>query len=195
MRQPATREEVALTLVEALNIKMAKTLKLPFSDVDAASMYAPAISALAADNVLLGDTDASGNPIGRLRPNDPVIRAEVAVIAWRLNQAGFTKALITARPATRRAGLSCSAEATTEPQPAANREPEPVANAGAGSPYVVTVYALNVRFQPNITAPRYTALSAGAVVTLLDTIADTWAHIRLADGTEGYVGLSGIAPR
>ena len=192
VRLPASREEVVLTLAEALKIEPTGAPRVSFSDVDEASPFAAVIYTLAERNIVRGDTDESGNPIGRFRPKDPVIRAEVAVIAWRLIQGAFTTIRASERPAMHQMEWTCSSDAAMSPLQA-GVDLEPALASTEGPLYVVTAYALNLRMRPDITAPRHATLSAGTVVTVLDTIADTWAHIRLSDGAEGYVGLSGLA--
>jgi hypothetical protein len=187
VRRPATREEVAVVLVEALEIQNPERLNIPFSDVDMSRPSVRAISALAELGILRGDTDQNGHPAGTLRPNSPVNRAEVAVIAWRIIDGGISKIRPFASSASGSSEWTCDSEAVNDVIPTSAVD--------EGEPFVVTAYALNVRLRPDIIAPRYTLLSAGDLVSVLGTIADTWALVRLSDGTEGYVGLAGIAPR
>ena len=55
-----------------------------FSDVPAGQWYTSAVEYCRAIGVVTGDRDASGNPLGTFRPDDPVTREELAVMMQRL---------------------------------------------------------------------------------------------------------------
>jgi uncharacterized protein YraI len=47
-----------------------------------------------------------------------------------------------------------------------------------------------MRTGPSITAPQVHLLAFGTKLTLLGLASPSWAHVRLADGTEGYVSTA-----
>lgn len=55
-----------------------------FSDVPAGRWYTSAVEYCRAIGVVTGDRDASGNPLGTFRPDDPVTREELAAMLQRL---------------------------------------------------------------------------------------------------------------
>ena len=55
-----------------------------FSDVPAGQWYTSAVEYCRAIGVVTGDRDASGNPLGTFRPDDPVTREELAAMMQRL---------------------------------------------------------------------------------------------------------------
>lgn len=59
--------------------------------------------------------------------------------------------------------------------------------------YRVTNEFLNVRTESRVTAPIVKRLVQGDVVTVLDFVDAAWAHVKLADGKEGYVAERYIA--
>lgn len=59
--------------------------------------------------------------------------------------------------------------------------------------YRVTNEFLNVRAEPRVTAPIVKRLVQGDAVTLLEFTDAAWAHVKLADGKEGYVAQRYIA--
>lgn len=74
---PATRAEVVQTLLEALDLPLAKTPST-FSDVPATHPYSRAIGLAAYYGFIGGDTDAQGTPLNTFRPDVYINRAEVA---------------------------------------------------------------------------------------------------------------------
>lgn len=79
--RPATRAEVASMFADAFRVPVPMMQSSAFADVSASDPYAPAVNVLAQDNVVGGDTDASGHPIGRFRPWANINRAETVKIA------------------------------------------------------------------------------------------------------------------
>ncbi len=77
---PATRAEVASIVNDAFRVQIPEPGPVPFSDVNLSTQYAPSIQSLAADGILSGDTDATGQQTGYFRPYDRVNRAEVVKI-------------------------------------------------------------------------------------------------------------------
>lgn len=55
-----------------------------FSDVPAGQWYTSAVDYCRAIGVVTGDRDASGNPLGTFRPDDPVTREELSAMMQRL---------------------------------------------------------------------------------------------------------------
>ncbi len=78
LRRPATRAEVVVSLLQAFGRSIGEDLTAPFKDVNASTLFAPAIAAAVKDGIVSGYTDASGNPTGFFGPTNPVNRAEVA---------------------------------------------------------------------------------------------------------------------
>ena len=60
-----------------------------FSDVPAGQWYTSSVEYCRAIGVVTGDRDASGNPLGTFRPDDPVTREELAAIMQRLAAATY----------------------------------------------------------------------------------------------------------
>lgn len=83
------------------------------------------------------------------------------------------------------------AEATAEPP--AEPAPEPAAAAG---PRIVAAEAARVRSGPGRTFAVVGRLAAGETADILpdDTPENGWRHVRLADGTEGWVADQLVAP-
>ncbi|MFA6523153.1 MAG: FG-GAP-like repeat-containing protein [Candidatus Peribacteraceae bacterium] len=78
--QPATRGAVIQTLLEVLGIPTSIKITSPFTDVSSDHRYAQAIATAAAYGIIEGDKDADGNLLHTFRPDDQIIRAEVAKI-------------------------------------------------------------------------------------------------------------------
>ena len=60
-----------------------------FSDVPVGQWYTSAVEYCRAIGVVTGDRDASGNPLGTFRPDDPVTREELAAMMQRLAAATY----------------------------------------------------------------------------------------------------------
>lgn len=78
--RPATRAEVVATLLQALDVRRFWAKGELFTDVDPEMPYADSIETAAADGVVSGFTNASGEATGRFGPEQPVNRAEIAKI-------------------------------------------------------------------------------------------------------------------
>ncbi len=79
----ATRAEVASIVADAFLVDIQRQVGNRYSDVNTASKFGPAIEALSQEGILSGDTDSSGQIIGRFRPDDFINRAEVVKIAMK----------------------------------------------------------------------------------------------------------------
>jgi hypothetical protein len=78
--RPATRGEVMVTLLQALNTPMQWQKGALFTDVTTRTAYAAAIETSATLGIVEGRKDASGKLTGIFSPADPVNRAEMAKI-------------------------------------------------------------------------------------------------------------------
>lgn len=78
--KPATRGEVVVTLLHALDIPLQWPKGELFSDVAIQTPFAAAIETAVQKNIVSGYADAEGKPIGTFGPEDPVNRAEMAKI-------------------------------------------------------------------------------------------------------------------
>ncbi len=83
----ASRGEVVQIILEAAGFPLLPTWDETFSDVPKSNVHARAIATAAAYQLIKGDTDANGMPLGTFRPNDQINRAEVAKIIALLWQA------------------------------------------------------------------------------------------------------------
>lgn len=80
LTRPATRAEVVVTLLQALDVPLQWQTGTVFTDVTARTAYAAAIETAAAEGLVSGRTDANGEPTGIFSPTDPVNRAEMTKI-------------------------------------------------------------------------------------------------------------------
>lgn len=78
--RPATRGEVVVTLLHALDIPLAWPKGKLFSDVAISTNFAAAIETAARERLVTGRTDDEGNATGTFGPEKPVNRAEMAKI-------------------------------------------------------------------------------------------------------------------
>lgn len=78
--RPATRGEVVVTLLHALDIPLQWPRGKLFSDVAIRTPFAAAIETALQENIISGRTDAQGKPTGTFGPENPVNRAEMAKI-------------------------------------------------------------------------------------------------------------------
>ncbi len=78
--RPATRGEVLVTVLQALDIPMQWAKGTMFTDVSPRTPYASAIETAAAVKLVSGSTDADGKPTGLFHPDQHVTRAEMAKI-------------------------------------------------------------------------------------------------------------------
>ncbi len=76
----ATRGEVLVTLLQALDIRLNWQKGTFFNDVGTRTSYAAAIETAAAGKVVSGRTDANGKDLHTFGPADPINRAELAKI-------------------------------------------------------------------------------------------------------------------
>lgn len=79
----ATRGEVLVTILQALDVPLQWPQGKSFTDVSHSTPYAAAIETAAAAEVVAGRTGAEGEPTGTFDPFDPVTRAEMAKIISR----------------------------------------------------------------------------------------------------------------
>jgi hypothetical protein len=77
---PASRGAVVQTILEVMGIPTGIKIDAPFTDVPSNHPYAQAIATAAAYGLISGDTDAQGNALHTFRPDEPIVRAEVAKI-------------------------------------------------------------------------------------------------------------------
>lgn len=80
VRRSASRSEVVVSILQALDVLFGRALGSVFSDVTNSTEFSGAIERAASDSVVAGYADASGNPTGEFGPADPVNRAEIAKI-------------------------------------------------------------------------------------------------------------------
>jgi hypothetical protein len=78
--RPATRGEVLVTLLQALDVPLQWQKGDIFRDVSTRTPYAAAIETAARDEIVAGHTDEFGSPTGTFGPEDLVNRAEMAKI-------------------------------------------------------------------------------------------------------------------
>lgn len=95
--RPATRGEVVVTLLHALDIPLRWPKGELFSDVPIGTSFAAAIETAAKEQIVGGHTDAGNEPTGTFGPEDPVNRAEMAkiisrVLDWLKEQASSSSA-------------------------------------------------------------------------------------------------------
>ena len=82
------------------------------------------------------------------------------------------------KPLTKPKQAAISSVPTVAPPPS----PSPLAQF-----WSVAADSLRMRAGPSVTAPQLHLLSFGTRFTMLGLVSPSWAHIRLLDGTEGYV--------
>lgn len=78
--RPATRGEVLVTILQALDVPMGWAKGQMFRDVTPRIAYAAAVETATLDGIVDGRTDESGEATGSFGPTDPVNRAEMAKI-------------------------------------------------------------------------------------------------------------------
>ncbi len=78
LTRPATRAEVVVTLLQALDIPLHWQTGTVFHDVSARTEYAAAIETAYGEGLVSGRTDANGEATGMFSPDDPVNRAEMS---------------------------------------------------------------------------------------------------------------------
>lgn len=78
--RPATRGEVLVTLLQAMNVPLRWQTGTMFTDVSPRTAFASAIETGAGDGVVTGYTDANGDLTGAFGPKDNVTRAQMAKI-------------------------------------------------------------------------------------------------------------------
>lgn len=86
--RPATRAEVLVTLLQALDVPVHWPTGEVFTDVNwRTTPFAGVIETAAADGVVAGRTDDEGRPTGIFEPDAPVNRAEMATILVHAKEA------------------------------------------------------------------------------------------------------------
>ena len=197
--RPATRGEVVQTFLEAFAIPLKPAQSQLFKDVYDDSRHGPAITTAYKLGFFKGDLTPKGNPTWYARPEDPINRAEVAVMLKRFvdhspsGAPDAPPAPIVAQPSTPAASSSApSAEPTPVPTPVVTpaQPPGPV----TAATYRVAVYSVNIRTGASMEYRTIRSLYQGDLVTLVAKVDDAWAEIQLADGTKGFVVLASIAP-
>jgi|CXWL01.1.fsa_nt_gi hypothetical protein len=78
--RPATRGEVLVTLLQALDVPLQWQTGTFFTDVTTRTAYAGAIETATSANIVEGRKDAEGNLTNDFGPSDPINRAELAKI-------------------------------------------------------------------------------------------------------------------
>ena len=78
VHEAATRSEVVHTILQVLGLPVAPNSSSPFTDLPAGHKYAKSISTAYLYGIMTGDTDSEGNPLGTVRPDDTINRAEVS---------------------------------------------------------------------------------------------------------------------
>lgn len=78
--KPASRGEVVVTLLHALDIPLQWPKGILFSDVTIQTPFAGAIETASREHLITGQADAQGNPTSTFGPEQPVNRAEMAKI-------------------------------------------------------------------------------------------------------------------
>jgi len=78
--RPATRSEVLITLLQALDVPLAWPSGELFRDVTRRTLFAAAIETAANAGIVSGTTDALGKPTGLFNPASSINRAELAKI-------------------------------------------------------------------------------------------------------------------
>lgn len=78
--RPATRAEVIVTLLQALDVPVEWPKGGVFTDVTWRTPFAGAIETAASAEVIAGRSDEHGDPTGLFEPNNPVNRAEMTKI-------------------------------------------------------------------------------------------------------------------
>ena len=78
VHEAATRAEVVHTILQVLGLPVAPNSNSPFTDLPENHKYAKSISTAYLYGIMTGDTDAEGNSLGTVRPDDTINRAEVS---------------------------------------------------------------------------------------------------------------------
>jgi len=73
----ATRAEVAALMAAAFRVDVQTSVLNRYTDVDAGTQFGASIEALSRDDIVGGDTSATGEAVGTFRPTDLINRAEV----------------------------------------------------------------------------------------------------------------------
>lgn len=185
LHRPFTRSEVARTLLDALRVPPVDASH-PFADLPATHPRARAVATAYRLGLLTGDALPDGTPLGTIRPDAPVNRAETSAILARL----------LLDPPSREEIDALRAEDAPSPEPAVRpaAPPPPPSAKAEGRRYRVAVYGLHVRAWADAAAPVRAYLSRGDEVLLLRQANPSWALVRLADGTEGSVNSVLLEP-
>jgi hypothetical protein len=78
--QLATRAEVVSTILQALDIPRIWPKGIMFTDVQIETPYSSSIETAATAELVSGNADADGTPLGTFSPDNPINRAELAKI-------------------------------------------------------------------------------------------------------------------
>jgi hypothetical protein len=84
---PATRGEVIQTILEVTGFPILPKGATDFTDVPVNHPFAAAIATAEAYEIVSGDTGLDGQPLHRFRPDDNIVRAEVAKIITLVREA------------------------------------------------------------------------------------------------------------
>ncbi|MBP9774155.1 MAG: S-layer homology domain-containing protein, partial [Candidatus Peribacteraceae bacterium] len=79
----ASRGAAVRTILEALGIPRQSAATSPFKDLDTKNPFYQDILTAVSYGIITGDIDASGKSTGKVRPTDPLKRAELATIILR----------------------------------------------------------------------------------------------------------------
>jgi hypothetical protein len=165
VQQPATRGEVVETVLEVLGIPANGSGDNPFADLSADHPHAAALLTAWRLGIITGDTDAEGNLMGTVRPDDSINRAEAAKIIAVVFQHGPYAPIVSAESSSGLVGNTARVAAD------------------------VAYLHVDARVQSAVAG----VLHQGDLLTVL-RIVDVWAQVRLDSGLEGYVGLSKLDP-
>lgn len=83
MTRPATRGEMIVTMLQALDVPVQWPKGLSFRDVTRRTPYAGAIETAAKLGIVTGEADPEGKPTGKFNPQKPVNRAEMSKLLVR----------------------------------------------------------------------------------------------------------------
>lgn len=178
----ATRAQVIQTVIEALALPT-KQGSSPFADVPANHPHLSAI--VTASNLGLISGDAGTN---NFRPDELINRAEVAkILSLALGRIGinYLDDMLAATPTSRISSSSASSRSSG----ASSEILKPAA--GKDIRYVITANA-HVRSDARINSTILWTARQGQEFEVLRIVAESWAHVRVSDGNEGYVWAASL---
>ncbi len=181
---PATRGAVVRTILQAYGITLQATPQSMFTDLPATHPYAKDLLTAAALGIIKGDPSTGSHSTGSgqagqartVRPDAPVNRAEIAKILADVSTR-FTPAA---------APTPSVSSASSSSAPAAHQSPPVTTGTDIRT---VTSQDARVRSDSRTTAATLRFLHKGDRVEVLTILYVDWAHVKLPDGSEGYVLL------